>query len=101
MFKHKERYLLRDNIRRSLIIKYSYINLIQKGLFHNRKLIRYKRIIAFYKLSYKKKGYKKLKNVCLISGENTSVNKKILFTRFQINYLSILNKLQNFKVNSW
>lgn len=101
MFKHKERYIVRDNTRRSILIKYKYINLIQKSLLHNRKLILKKRIISFYKFSYKKKGYKKVKNICMLSGENTSVNRRILFTRFQINYLSILNKLQNFKVSSW
>lgn len=100
MFKRKERYLIRDNVRRSLLIKYRYTNLIQKSLFHNRKLIKNKRIIFFYKFSYKRKGFNKVKNICTFSGENTSVNKKILFSRFQINYLSILNKLQNFKVNS-
>jgi hypothetical protein len=45
------------------------------------------------------RGYKKYKNICLKSGENTSINKKLLITRFQINYLSIVNKLQNYKVN--
>ena len=101
MFKREEKYILRDNIRRSLTIKYKYINLIQKSLFHNRGLTKNKRVLAFSKLNYKKKGFKKLKNTCVYSGENTGVNKKILFTRFQINYLSIVNKLQNFKVNSW
>lgn len=100
MFKRKERYILRDNLRRSLVIKYKYISLIQKSLLHNRKLKKKKRVIIFYKFSLKKKGYNKLKNICMLSGENTAVNKKILLTRFQINYLSILNKLQNFKVNS-
>jgi hypothetical protein len=100
MFKRKERYILRDNVRRSLIIKYKYINLIQKSLLHNRKVKHNKHIIIFYKYSYKKKGYKKVKNICLLSGENTGVNKKLLLTRFQINYLSILNKLQNLKVSS-
>lgn len=101
MFKHRDRYILRDNIRRSLVIKHRYISLIQKSIFHNRSFQKNKRIIIFCKLNYKKRGYKKLKNICMLSGENTGVNRRLLFTRFQINYLSILNRLNNFKVDSW
>merc|ERR1711970_681378 len=43
---------------------------------------------------------KKNKNICLISGENKAVNKKLLLSRFHINYSSLGNKLQNFKINS-
>lgn len=101
MYTRKCRYLLRDELKRTLNIKYKYTTILNKALFHNRRLTKDQRTLVFKKLSFKKKSIKKLRNVCLISGENTSVNKKIIFTRFQINYFSIVNKLQNFKVNSW
>lgn len=101
MYDKKEKYLIKDNVQRTLFLKYKYITFIHKSLFHNRNLIIEKKLLSFYKLSLKKKNYKKFKNICLKSGENTSVNKKLLITRFQINYLSILNKLQNYKINSW
>lgn len=101
MYNKKERYLIRDNVQRTLFLKYKYTTIIHKSLFHNRNLLSKQKLLAFYKLSLKKKGYKKYKNICIKSGENTSINKKLLITRFQINYLSIVNKLQNYKVNSW
>lgn len=101
MFTRREKYLLRDNIRRSMSLKYKYINFLQKSLFHNRNILKKKRILIFYKICTRTLNSKKLKNICMLSGEPDSVNKKLLFTRFQINYNSILNKLQNFKLDSW
>jgi len=100
MYTKKCRNLLKDNLKRTLNIKYRYVTILNKSLFHNRRLAKDTRTIIFKKLSFKKKNIRRLKNVCLISGENTSVNKKLMFTRFQINYLSIVNKLPNFRVNS-
>lgn len=101
MFKQKEKYLLRDNSRRTLLLKYKYLNLIQKSLLHNRSVRKKIKLLIFLHNSQKKQSFKKIKNICMLSGENTSVNKKLLLTRFHINYLSIVNKLQNFKINSW
>jgi len=101
MYTKKSRYLLKDNLKRTLNIKYRYTTILNKSLFHNRRLTKDQRTFIFKKLSFKKKNVKKVRNVCLITGENTSVNKKLILTRFQVNYLSIVNKLQNFKVNSW
>lgn len=78
-----------------------YLNKIQKSLFHNRYLLKQKRLFFFYYLNTNKVLFKKNKNICLKSGETNSINKKLLLTRFQINYSSILNNLQNFKINSW
>lgn len=100
MFKQKEKFLIRDNSRRTLIIKYKYLNLILKSLLHNRNFTQKRKLLSFIHYSQKKQSFKKIKNLCMLSGENTSVNKKLLLTRFQINYLSISNKLQNFKINS-
>ena len=38
---------------------------------------------------------KKRRNVCLLSGENKSVRKFLLMSRFRINSLCIKNNLQN------
>lgn len=70
-------------------------------MFHNRYLNRLNRLQLFFYLNSNKLIGKKLKNTCTISGEINAVNKKLLLSRFQINYKSILNNLQNFKVNSW
>lgn len=101
MFRQKEKYLIRDNSRRTLLLKYKYLSLLQKSLLHNRASTKQIKLLVFLNHSQKKPGFKKIKNICMLSGENTSVNKKLLFTRFHINYLSIVNKLQNFKINSW
>jgi ribosomal protein S14 len=42
----------------------------------------------------------KKKNICALSGENNSVRKKLLISRFNLNKLGVNNKLQNFKINS-
>jgi ribosomal protein S14 len=101
MFTRRERYLIRDNTRRTIQIKYKYINILEKSLFYNRQLNNKKRLLLFLKINLKKISSKKIKNICIKSGESKGVNKKIIFSRFQINYLSILNKLQNFKISSW
>lgn len=101
MFTRRERYLIKDNTRRTIKIKYKYLNILEKSLFMNRTLKNKKRLLIFLKINLKKLSSKKIKNICLKSGESKAVNKKLILSRFQINYLSILNKLQNFKVNSW
>lgn len=101
MFRRKEKYLIRDNTRRAISIKYRYLNLLEKSLFHNRLILKKKKLIILIKRNSRILSSKKLKNLCTLSGENTAVNKKILLSRFQINYISIVNKLQNFRVNSW
>lgn len=101
MLNKKSKIYLKDKIRRSVIIKYKYLNLIQKSLFQNRYLCKKKKLYFLYLLNLNKVSAVKKKNICLISAENKSVNKKLVMTRFQINYSSVLNKLQNFKINSW
>lgn len=97
----KSKFLIKDNNKRSILIKYKYLNLIQKSLFHNRYKNKNKKLFFFYYLNINKISSKKTKNICIISGENKAINKKLLLARFQINYSSILNQLQNFKINSW
>lgn len=101
MLDRRSKYIIRDKTRRSLQLKYKYLTIIQKSLFHNRYLPKKIRLFIFYNINLNRLASIKTKNICLISGENTAVNKKLLLTRFQINYSSVLNNLQNFKVNSW
>ena len=81
-------------------IKFTYKQLVKKSSLKNNFIENKKKT---YLLLYQQQNlatYKK-KNVCLLSGENTSIRKKTLTSRFSLNYLSIGNKLQNFQVNSW
>lgn len=100
MFSKKEKYLIRDNLRRSTQIKYVYINFLKKSLKKNHFLRQSKKI--YFTLNLQKNiSSKKTKNVCLLSGENTSVRKHFMLSRFKLNTLSISNSLQNFRINSW
>lgn len=100
MIDRKNKILLKDNLKRSILLKYKYLNLLQKSLFHNRSIKKTNRLIYFNNLNTKI-SYKKLNNICLINSEQKSVNKKLLLSRFVLNYTSILNNLQNFKINSF
>jgi ribosomal protein S14 len=101
MLNKKSKLIIKDNLKRSILIKYKYLNLLQKSLFHNRYFSKKKKVLFFYYTNINRISSKKTKNLCLISGEHKAVNKKLVMSRFQINYSSILNNLQNFKINSW
>jgi len=100
MFSKKECFLIKDNIRRTASIKFKYNSLLRTSLTKNSFIGNTKKL--YYK-TYNTRGvlYKKQKDVCLLSGENTSVRKNLLLSRFQINYLSLTGSLQNFKINTW
>jgi ribosomal protein S14 len=100
MFSKKEKYLIRDNLQRSIQLKYIYTHTLKSSLLKNTTLSNSKKKLI--KLSLQKnKILTKKKNLCLFTGENKSVRKYFLTSRFKLNYLSIENKLQNFKLNSW
>jgi ribosomal protein S14 len=101
MINRSNKFLLKDNLKRSLNIKHKYLNILQKSLFHNRYIKKKYRNFFFYKLTLNNIYSKKTRNICLISGENNSINKKFLMSRFQINYNAVANNLQTFKINSW
>lgn len=101
MLNQKSKFFIKDKIKNTMLIKYKYLNLLQKSLFHNRYINNKKRLVFFYYLNTNIILYKKTKNICLLSGENKAVNKKLLLSRFQINYSSVSNDLQNFKINSF
>jgi ribosomal protein S14 len=100
MFSKKEKYLIRDNLKRSTLIKFIYINKLRSSVIHNNFLKKSK-LIYLNISSIKNINSKKRKNICLLSGENKSVRKFFLMSRFKINSLCIKNNLQNFKLNSW
>lgn len=100
MFSKKEKYLIRDNLQRSLQLKYIYSCRLKISLIGNNFLKRSKK--NYIKLILQKKLILvKKRNVCSFSGENSGVRKYFLTSRFKLNYLSIENNLQNFKLNSW
>lgn len=100
MFSKKEKYLIRDNLQRSLQLKYTYNYTLKTSLTKNNALKNSKKNYLKLMLQKNSKLTKK-KNICFFSGENKSVRKYFLTARFKLNFLSIENSLQNFKLNSW
>jgi len=101
MLNQKGKFLIKDKIKNTILVKYKYINILKKSLFHNRHLNNKKRLIFFSYLNSNTVFSKKTKNICLVSGEHKAVSKKLLLSRFQTNYSGINNTLQNFKINSF
>jgi hypothetical protein len=99
MFSKKEKYVIRDKIHRSVHIKYKYKLRLSKSILKNNLILKPKKL-------YIKLGLKggllmlRKRNICLLSGENNSIKKRIVISRFALNSLCISNKLQNFKVNT-
>ena len=100
MFSKKEGIVIRDNIRRTNIIKFKYNSLLKKSLVKNNSFSDLKKLYIMLQNNCRIVSKKK-KNLCLLSGGNNSVKKHLLVSRFHINYLTLNNKLQNFKINSW
>ena len=99
MFSKKEKYLIRDKTYRSVHIKFKFKNKLIKSMLQNNLLLNSKKIYLKLNLNTNPSKLRK-KNVCLLSGENNTIKKKNLISRFRLNLLSIDNKLQNFKINS-
>jgi hypothetical protein len=100
MVSKREKYIIKDNLRRSQRLKQLYADHLKKSLFHNFLLEKHKRYYLSASLR-KSASAKCVKNVCMLSGENSAVRKYFLVSRFRLNYLSIGNNLQSFKLNSW
>lgn len=100
MISKKERFLIKDNIYRSVQIKQMYKILIRRSLIKNNLLNKSKKIyLSIGKFSTPTLIRKR--NICLLSGENHGVRKNLLISRFQINNQSTKNQLQNFSINAW
>ena len=99
MINYKGKHILKKK-RKDLIVLKTQIKVnILKSIIHNRTI------------PFKNKSHlnlflafnliKKIKQVCLISGQFKSVNRNLMLSRFQINYLAKSNKLIKWKVKSW
>lgn len=99
MVSKKEKYVIEDFISRSQTIKYKYNYMLEKSLTRNFFLKRNLRL--FISLNRKKRlNGKRVKNICLMSGENNAIRKYFLVSRFKLNALSVRNSLNNFRLNS-
>jgi hypothetical protein len=99
MFSKKERYIIRDKTYRSIFIKNKFKNKLRRSMLKNNTLIQTKKILL--KVNFNENPSKlRKKNICLLSGENNTIQKRFLVSRFALNSLSISNKLQNFKINA-
>jgi hypothetical protein len=99
MFSKKEKYLIRDKLHKSVHIKYKYKLKLGKSMLRNNLILKNKKLYIKLKLMGSLLMLRK-KNICLLSGENNSIKKNTLTSRFTLNSLCISNKLQNFKVNT-
>ena len=100
MFSKKEKYIIRDKVYRSIHIKYRFNTKLQKSLLKNNMTPQTKKLFLTLKTNKTPLKLRK-RNLCLISGENNTVKKYFLVSRFALNKASIANKLQNFKINTW
>lgn len=101
MLPHNKKTILKENLKKTIIIKYLYNNIIKKSIFQNRHLTIKIRTLSFltYNKNYSTKH--KLINTCLLTGRRKGINKNLLLSRHQINILSKTSNIQNFKINSW
>jgi ribosomal protein S14 len=87
------------NLKNSLIIKYNIKNIILKSIFHNRQIENKQRIFSSFFFT-KQQFTNKIKNSCLLSGRNKSTNNKVLLSRHNMNKVTKLGLLTNFKIKS-
>lgn len=99
MLNKKKQQILKHNLKNNIALKYEYKNLILKSIIHNRNLNLKIRLISKYYIN--SSHIKKNKKICFLSGKHKAVNTKFNMSRHNINYLSKLGILQNFKLKSW
>ena len=100
MLPHNKKNILKENIKKILILKNNYNNIIKKSIFQNRILNNKTRICAFLLINKQKTNSIKLINTCLLTGRKKGINKFFHLSRHQINIISKTSNLQNFKINS-
>jgi len=98
MVKKNHQKILKNNLNNIILLKFQYKNLILKSIIHNQNINIKLKILALF---LNKKQFKKNKKICLISGHHSGVNNKLNLSRHNLNYLSKLGLLQNFKLKSW
>jgi hypothetical protein len=99
MVSKREKYIIKDNLRRSQRLKYLYVNHVRKSFYRNLFLEKHRRHYQSIALR-KNLNNTNIKNICMLSGENTAVRKYFLASRFKLNHLSVQNNLQSFRLNS-
>ena len=98
MLKKNKQKILKNKLNTNILLKYELKNLILKSVIQNQNLNNKYRLFNLFLI---KKKIKKNKKICLISGHNRSINNQLNISRHNINYLSKLGLLQNFKIKSW
>ena len=97
MLKKNKQKILKNKLNTNILLKYELKNLILKSVIQNQNLNNKYRLFNLFLI---KKKIKKNKKICLISGHNRSINNQLNISRHNINYLSKLGLLQNFKIKS-
>jgi ribosomal protein S14 len=100
MLPHNKKNILKENLKKILIIKYIYSNIIKKSIFQNRTLNLKIRSIAHLSIKKSKTNKNKLINTCLLTGRKKGISKSLHLSRHQLNIFSKSINLQNFKINS-
>lgn len=100
MILKRENKIVRSNIKNSIIIKFIFLNIIFKSIFHNRNIKNFKRMYALMNLKKKQKN-SKLNDFCLITGQSKGLNKQLSISRHKMNILLKQGLINNFKIKSW
>ena len=83
------------------VIKNLILNSIVKGILLSNCISNKYKLQSNFKRKKLNLKNTRLKAVCFISGKERAVNKHIGVNRNALNRLLILNKVNNYKVNSW
>ena len=98
MINTKKQSILKNKYKNIIFIKYEIKYLILKSIIHNNFI---KNKYKLYANLLKNKKNKKNKKICVLSGSYKSININFNLTKHNVNFLSKLGLLQNFKINSW
>lgn len=91
MINYKSKHILKKK-RKNLVVLKSQIKInVIKSIIHNRTISFKNKTHLNLFLSFNL--VKNIKQVCLISGQFKSVNKNLMLSRFQTNYLAKSNNL--------
>ncbi len=74
---------------------------ILKSIVRNKKISPYLRIYSNKLLEKRNLTKYKYKHICLKNNKRSSVSNKFFFSKYAIKKCTILNDLQNVKIDSW
>jgi len=98
MNKKNQQKILKNKINNLIILKYEIKNTILKSIIQNQNI---NNKFKLYNIFLQKKKIKSNKKICLLSGNYRSNNNMLNLSKHNLNYLTKLGLLQNFKINSW